>query len=165
MAPPREFDFALDALGLEPAAGGLDELGGDALAGEVLGGLHGRGFRHAEDPAGLLGGGAAVDQLADLDDVGVVLLDPVLAGEAAVEEAILDVAGHFLGADEATVEGGVVERGAVGAAALGHGEPGPGEQLEGGLLEAAFGQSEHQFGGFLTHESLEEAHRPPLSKH
>jgi len=82
---------------------------------------------------------SAVDQLADLDHVRVVLLDPILAGETAIEEAMLDVAGHFLGADEAAVEGGVVEGRPVGAAALGDRKAGAGEELEGGLLEASLG--------------------------
>jgi len=126
-------------LRLEPAPGGLDEFGGHALAGEVLRGLDRGVLGDAEDPAGFLGGGSAVDQFADLDDVGGVLLDPVLAGEAAVEEAMLDVAGDFLGADEAAIEGRVVEGGAVRTAALGDRKAGLGEELEGGLLEAALG--------------------------
>ena len=87
-----------------------------------------------------------------------------MAGEATIEEAMLDITGHFLGTDEPAVEGGVIEGGAVRAAALGDGEPSPGEQLESGLFQAAFGQTEHQFGGFLTHWSMEEAHPPPRRK-
>ena len=136
---------------LEPAAGRLDEFGGDALACEVLGGLDGRGFRHTKNPARLLGGSAAVDKFTNLDDVGGIFLDPVLPSQAAVKEAVFNIAGDFLGADEAAVEGRVVKRGAVRPAALGHREAGTGEKLEGSLFKAPFRHPNHQFKGFLTH--------------
>ena len=41
--------------------------------------------------------------------LGFVLLDPVAAGEAGVEDAVFDVAGHFLGADEHALDFGVVD--------------------------------------------------------
>ena len=136
---------------LEPASSRLDEFGGDALPREVLGGLDGRGFRHTKNPARLLGGSAAVDKFTNLDDVGGIFLDPVLPSQAAVKEAVFNIAGDLLGADEAAVEGGVVKRGAVRPAALGHREAGTGEKLEGGLFKAPFGHPNHQFKGFLTH--------------
>ena len=98
-----------------------------------------------------MGGGAAVDKFTNLDDVGGIFLDPVLPSQAAVKEAVFNIAGDFLGADEAAVEGRVVKRGAVRPAALGHREAGTGEKLEGGLFKAPFGHPNHQFKGFLTH--------------
>src|SRR5207244_13505768 len=81
----------------------------------------GRGPRHprvgADDqhPAGGAEARLGVDELVRDDDVRVVLEDPVAAGDARVERAALDVAGHLLRAHEETAEARVVDGGEVAA--------------------------------------------------
>ena len=58
-------------------------------------------FRHGDDPAGGQRGGLAVGEVAQDFDLVAAFLDPVLAGDAEIEEALGDVAAHFLRADEA----------------------------------------------------------------
>src|ERR1022692_3714577 len=83
-------------------------------------------------------------QVANLNDIGPVLLDPVQAGEPAVEEPVLHVAADLLGADEPAVELGIVDRRPVGAGIGGDPPPRLGEQAAGGLFKAALGQAQHQ---------------------
>jgi hypothetical protein len=126
------------------ALGVLDELGGDGLAGEVFGLLEGRVFGDGEHPldahVALLGVGERGDAL----DVGLVFENPVVAGEAGVEGAVLDVASHLLRADEHALDLGVVDGGKVAAAAGVDVPAGAGEESEGGVLEAAFGDAEFE---------------------
>ncbi len=100
----------------EVALGVLDEFGGDDLAGEVFGALVGRVLGDREHPfhghAALLGVGERGDAL----DVALVFEDPVVAGEAGVEGAVLYVAGHLLRADEHALDLGVVDGWEVAAA-------------------------------------------------
>ena len=91
--------------------------------------------------AGLLGVGEGGDAL----DVGLVLEDPVVAGEAGVEGAVLDVASHLLRADEHALDLDVVDGGEVAAAAGVDAPAGALEESDGGVLQAAFGNAKLQF--------------------
>ncbi len=93
--------------------------------------------------AALLGVGEGGDAL----DVGLVFEDPVVAGEAGVEGAVLDVAGHLLGADEHALDLDVVDGGEVGAAVGEDAPAGAFEECDGGVLEAALGDAEFEFVG------------------
>ena len=73
-------------------------------------------------------------------DVGVVLEDPVAAGDAGVERAALDVARHLLRAHQQAAERRVVDRWGSSCATAGRDLPaGAAEELDGGGLEAALG--------------------------
>ena len=76
-------------------------------------------------------------QLSQLNHgiLGVVLHDPVVPGEAAVERPVTDVPGHLLGADQCAMNLGVVDRGVVAAAGERDLVPGLAEQVRGRLLE------------------------------
>jgi len=117
----------------------------NAFAGEVLGAVDVRVLRNGEHPADGLPSDFAVDHLADLVHVAAVFADPVVARDARVEEAHLDIARELLGADEADVEFLVVHARHVGAFSRFDGEAGLVEQGKGGLLETAFGQRQNQF--------------------
>ena len=89
-------------------------------------------------------GGAAVLQLGDLDHVGAGLFDPVVSGDADVDDAVLDIAGHLLGAKHRAGDVFVVDLGEVGAAVGGDLEAGPAEQVERLTLQRALGEAELQ---------------------
>src|SRR5262249_23267740 len=91
----------------------------------------------------------AEDQLGHLDHLGVVLLDPVAPGQPAVERAILDVAGHLLGADQRAVDLRVVDGRVVTAAGEGDLVARLAEQPRRRVLEAARGDA--QLEDLLAH--------------
>ena len=135
----------LDAVLGEEALGQRGELGGDPHAlGQVGDGLPGRVVRHGHDDAHRVGRGLGVLQLTERDDVGVGLGDPVAAGDAEVEQALFEVGGDLLRAQDAyAVDARVVDRGpvvAVGAAP--DGQVGGVEQLERRAFEGPLGQYE-----------------------
>ena len=103
-----------------------------------------RGFGHGQHPAHFAEALLGVDEIGDGLDVGFALFDPVAAGEPGVENAVLDVARHFLRADEHAFDFGIVDGGKVRAAAGGDVEAGAAEQVDGGVLEAAFGDAEFE---------------------
>jgi len=111
-----ELDLRGDAVFVQEAPGEADGLGGDALALEVLDGADGRVLGDGDDPAGGIGACLGEREFADGFDVGAVLDDPVVPGEAAIEEALLDVAGNLLGTQEAELELRVIDRRPVGPA-------------------------------------------------
>ena len=67
-----------------------------------------------------------------------------IAGEAAVEAAVLDVARHFLRADEHAFDFGIVDGGVIAARADRDAPAGAGEKLDGRILQAALGNAEFQ---------------------
>src|SRR5271165_1440920 len=150
---PRELDLRRDSLGREIALDGLDELRRDPLSREVRGHPHGGVLGHAKNPARLVYGGAAVDEVADLDDVRPVLLDPVEAREAAVEEPVLDVAAHLLRADETAVQLRIVYGRPVGARIARDLPPRLREKAARGVLQAALGQAQHQNRLLVRHRA------------
>src|SRR5437764_14017654 len=94
----------------------------------------------------------AEEKLADLVHIGTILLNPIMAGNAAIEIAVLDVAADLLGADQADNELVIIDVGNVRAAADLDVPSGLGHLLNGCVLQAAFGQAEFQFS--ITQSSL-----------
>jgi hypothetical protein len=80
-----------------------------------------------------------------------------MAGQAAVEEAVLDVTAHLLRAHEPPVELRIIDRGAVATGAGRDLPAGLGEKVLGGFFEAALGQPEHQEWRAVRHAA--KAHR------
>ena len=145
---PTEFDGRGDAERGEPAGRNVYHFRGDALPLQVSRGLDRRAVRHSQDPADGLAAGLAEDEFGEFDGAfgRVVFDDPVVPGEAAVERAVGHVAGHFLGADERTVDFGVVDGGVVAAARKGELVARLAEEVPGGLLKASRGQAEFEYG-------------------
>src|SRR5208282_3262628 len=88
--------------------------------------------------------GLGVNEALDLTERHVVLDDPVAAGDARVERAVGDVAGHLLRAQDAATERGIVGGRNIGARADRDTPSGFAHQLERLLLEAALGDAEFQ---------------------
>ena len=86
-------------------------------------------LRHAEHPADRPAADLGEDQLGHLVDVGPGLHDPVVAGQSGVEHAVLDIAGHLLGADQQALDLVVVDRGVIAPRAEGDLVAGPAEQF------------------------------------
>ena len=103
----------------EEFLGDVHQLGGDALALEILDGLDVGVLLYAENPARFQGSRLAVYEVADFDDIAGIFENPVVAGESAIKEALFDVPAYLLGADETAVEFGVVDRGLVGTGTFG----------------------------------------------
>ena len=94
-------DVHVHAHALEVVAGQAFQLGGDALAGQVLRALVGGIAGDGEHPAGGLVGNLGVDEVGNHHDVGLGFLDPILAGQAEIKHAVLNIEGDFLHAAEA----------------------------------------------------------------
>ena len=121
-----------------------DSLGRDAFALEVAGGFDRRILGHNEHPAGGVRTGFAVRELHDLADVGGVFLHPIVAGDAAIEVAVLNVAADFLRAEETDAEFGIVHGRTVGAARAGNGVARFREKRDGRLHEASRGKADSE---------------------
>ena len=76
--------------------------------------------------------------------VGVGLQNPVEAGDGAVEDALADVARHFLRPDQDALDLRVVDVGVVGAAGDAQVVAGADEQFLRGFLQAALGDAQAQ---------------------
>ena len=150
MAPQLNSTLALTPLLVEIALGGGDEFGGDDFAFEIFDGLEGGGFGDGEHPADFAEALFGVDQVGDGYDIGFDSPRPSRAGEAGVENAVFDVARHFLGADEHAFDFGIVDGGEVGARAGGDVEAGAAEEIDGGVFEAAFGDAEFELHCFVS---------------
>ena len=144
---PAEFNFHRNVFAGEVFLCDFDEFGGDDFAGEVFGALPGGAFGDGEDPADATAALLGVDEAGDGFDVEAALDNPVDAGEASVENAVVDVAGHFLGADEHALDVGVVDVGEVGAAVGVDVPAGALEEGDGGVLQAAFRDAKAEFVG------------------
>ena len=112
--------------------------------------LIGRILGHAEHPADRPAADLREDQLGHLVHVGPVLHDPVVAGQAGVEHAVFDVAGHLLGADQQALDLVVVDRRIVAPRAERDLVAGAAKQFGRGLLQAAGGNSKFQEIGHGT---------------
>ena len=66
-------------------------------------------FGNSENPANFAETLLSIDQVGYCDDVGADFGDPVETGEAGIENAVLDVARHFLSTDEHALNVGVVD--------------------------------------------------------
>jgi hypothetical protein len=146
---PAELDLGRDAVPGQPAARQVDHLRGDPLAFQVADRLHRRVVGHGQHPADRPLADLAEDQLRQLDDLRIVLQHPVVAGQAAVERAVLDVARHLLGADQRAVDVRVVDGRVVAAAGVGDLVAGLAEQLAGRLLQTA--RRDAKFEDALAH--------------
>jgi hypothetical protein len=111
---------------------------------------------HGEHPADFAETLLGVDEIGNGLDVGFVLFDPIAAGETGVEDAVLDVARHFLGADEHALEIGIVDGREIAARAGADVEAGAAEEIDGGVFETAFGDAE-----FELHRSHFSLHLAP----
>ena len=160
---PAELDPGGDAALGEPAPGDPDQLGGDDLALEVGGALHRRLLRHGEHPAHLAEALLGVDEVGHRVHGGLVLHDPVVAGEAAVERAVLHVARHLLGAHHHALDVRVVDGREVRALRDGDEEPGATEEVDGRVLEAPLRQSKLECHVALLPSVLVAGARAPAS--
>ena len=142
---PAELDFDVDALGGEVALADFDQFGGDDLAFEVFGFFEAAGLGNGEHPAHFAAALLGVGEGGDAGDIEAALDDPVNAGEAGVEHAVIDVARHLLRADEHALDLAVVDGGKVGAAVGVDVPAGALEESDGGVLQAAFGDAETKF--------------------
>ena len=156
---PTELDLGRDAVLLQVPRRQADRFRGDPLALQVLDALHGRRLRDAEHPADRAAADLREDQLRHLVDVGVVFHDPVVAGQPGVQHAVLDVARHFLGADQEALQLVVVDAGIIAPRVEGDFVARAAKQFTGRLLQAARGDAEFEnvghsmlstFRSFLT---------------
>ena len=137
--------MGLDLVLAEILPGDVHHFGGDALAFQILHGLDRGMLGHGQNPARRLAGGLAEKEFTHLMDAGVIFVNPIEAGDAAVEIAQLDVTADLLRANHPNLQLGVIHVRDVGAAAHGDGPPGLGHLLDGCFLQAAFGQAELEF--------------------
>jgi len=122
------------------AASHVNQLGGHAPAPQIGRARDVRTLVHGQDP--LVGPHVplGVDQIGDLHNLRLALLDPVKARQAAVEDAVLHITGHLLGAQQHAPDLIVINVGMV--LALIHIDlvPGVTEYLEGRFLQAPLRQ-------------------------
>jgi hypothetical protein len=102
----------------------------------------GRRVRNGEHPADAAEALFRIHQVADGVDLGFALNDPVVAGEAEVQGAVLHVACHLLGADQHAFDVRVVDGREIGSRRRGDLETGASEKVDRGAFEAALWQSE-----------------------
>src|SRR5262249_54294010 len=112
---PRELDVHVDLPFREPAAGGTDEPGRQPAPPGGPPPLAPPLAADDEHPAGGAEARLRVDQLLRHDHVRGSLEHPVAAGDAGIQRAALDVAGHLLRAHEETAEARIVDRREVAA--------------------------------------------------
>ena len=120
------------------------ELGGDTLAVQVRGALERRILGRGEHPPHLAETLLGVHEIANARErrlfrvADLVLGDPVLAGEAGVEDAVGDVARHFLGADQHAFDLGIVDRREIRSRIDAQDVARALEQLDGRVLQRSF---------------------------
>ena len=148
--PPGELDFSFDAVLLKVTFGEFDDFGGDAFSLQILHRFDRRIFRHGQHPSHLAETLLGVDQIGHGDDVRIVLNHPVVSRQSGVEDAVLDIARHLLGADQHALDLGVVDRRKVRARVHVDVEPGAGEELNGGVLQRPLGDAELELHGIVT---------------
>ena len=78
-----------------------------------------------------------------------VLLNPVAPRESGVQDAVLHVTGHLLGADQHALDFRIVDAGVVGAAVDVDVEARAAEKIDRGVLQAAFWDSQLKHAHFL----------------
>jgi len=106
---------------------------------EVLHALDGRLLRHGQDPAHLAKGLLGIVEVRQLAHFRAVLENPILAGQPRVQDAVLDVARHLLGADQHALDLLVVNDREIGAGIHRDLVPGAAKELERGLLKVSLG--------------------------
>ena len=143
---PRIVDVDRDVAFLEIFGAHAHELGGDTLAREVFGLLVGGVVGDGEHPAGGLVGNLGVDEVGNHHHVGLGFLHPILAGQAEIKHAVLNVEGDFLHAAEAGRDLGIVDVGEIVSGMLAHFPTGTVEEIDGRVFQRAFGQAELENG-------------------
>ena len=136
------------------AFGGGYQFGGDDFAVEIVDGVEAAAGGHGQHPADFAEALLGVDEVGHGDNLRFIFRDPIQAGEARVEDAVFDVARHFLGADEHALDIGIVDGREVGAAAGGDVKAGAAEQIDGRVFQAAFGNAEFQFHALPPYTAL-----------
>ena len=111
------------------------------LPSQVGGRADRRRVGHGQHPADLAEALLGVDEVGDGVHRGLVLHDPVAAGEAAVQGAVLDVARHLLGAHHHALDLRVVDGGEVRAFRHRDQEPRAAEEVDRRVLEAPLRQA------------------------
>ena len=113
---PGELHVSLDAVLLEIALDETNCLRGNALAIEVLDRLDFGIVRNRENPANGVGGSLGVIELANLLDIAAVLIDPVVATDACIKKAELNIAAHLLRSQKTALDFLVINRRNITAA-------------------------------------------------
>ncbi len=80
----------------------------------------------------------------------LVLGDPILTGQAGIENAVADVTRHFLSANQHALDLGIVDRREVRSRAHVDVEAGTCEELNRRVLKRAFGNSQLELHGIVT---------------
>ena len=142
---PGEFHLRIDAVFFQIAFRHADCFRGDAFAFQIGCTLDVGIFRHGEDPAERVSADFPVNQFGGFHHIGPVFLDPVKAGETAVQDSFFDVLGHFLSADQHTFDFRVVNRGIIGPGADFDFVARLGEHGGRRCFEASFRNTEHEF--------------------
>src|SRR5262249_13574451 len=123
-------------------SGGRNQFGGNDLAVQVAYAMKRRGRRYRQYPPDLAEALLGIDQVRHCDHLRLVLLDPIAAGEAGIQNAIFDIAGHLLSPDQHTSDFGVIDPWEIGTAAGGDLKTSAAEQINGRILEASLGNAE-----------------------
>ena len=135
---PRVLDLDVHARGVEKRARRAHELGRGRDGALEVPELPDRAvLGNRDDPRRGVRGGLGVPQLRDLDDVAVVLDDPVVAADADVDDAVLHVQRDLLRAKQHHRQVLVRTRGEVVAVLHLHRHARAREELLGGFLERA----------------------------
>ena len=101
-------------------------------------------FRYRQDPADTRQPLLRVDQLRQFVDRSTRFHHPIVTGNSRVQRARLDVARHLLSAHQQTLDFGVVNRRNVTSRAQRNFPARTRKEIEGGLLKAAFRDSQLQ---------------------
>ena len=148
---PGEFHFGPHAMFPQIFFCQIDHFSCDAFAVQVLHRFCRRTLRHGQDPARRLSRGFAEQQFANLVHVRTVLLNPIVASDAAIQIAMLDVTADLLRPDQADLQLLIVHVRDVGTFAHGNIKTGLGHLFDGGLLQASFRQTQLQNIPMLLH--------------
>ena len=141
---PRELDVHVHAEPIEIRLGRAHQLGGDRGAFEILRLLEAGVLGRRQHPADFAEALLRVNQIGDRHErrrrgqAALVLGDPVLPREAAVEHAVGDVACHLLRANQHALDLGIVDGRKIRPRAHVDGEPRAREQLHGRVLQRSF---------------------------
>ncbi len=94
--PQLNSTLGLNPSRLQKTGRQADRLGGNSLSLHVVHRLDRRILRYDQHPPRGAGGGFAILEFDDQFDIGVVLFDPIFAGNPAVQIAMLHVPAYFL---------------------------------------------------------------------
>ena len=110
---PAELDLGIDSILLEIFFDDPDRFGRNAFPLEVFHRLNRGIVGNHEHPAGRIGSGPAVLEIADDMHIGTVLRDPVFSGNSTIEETMIDISTDLLGSDQTNLQFFVVDRGTI----------------------------------------------------